>query len=398
MAAADGLFLLYTSGATGRPKQVRHGIGGYLLQAMCSCRQVFSLDDDDIFWCTADLGWVTGHTYSVYGPLGLGGTVLLYEGVPLYPTAFRFWQIVEKFRVSKLYTAPAVIRALMRDDPARTADLSSLRLIASVGEPVDPGASSWYARLVGENRVPVIDTWCQTETGGIIIAPQPSGEIPIPGTVGRPLPGIVTAIVDSDGREAAVNSCGRLVIRQPWPGMALAVSGPGQTSPFYSAEGYDTGDLAQQDDTGLITILGRHADLINVDGHQLGTAEIEATLLSHPAVLEAAVVGIPDSQRGQVVHAFVTLRREIPETSRLLAELRGHVERLLGPIALPEEIQCVPSLPKTKSGKIVRRLLKKIAGGEVGDLGDLSALADPSVLTAIVEEKRRGVGRIRLNL
>lgn len=399
MAAGDPLFFLYTSGATGLPKQVRHGTGGYLLHALSSCRQVFRLEEDDIFWSTADLGWITGHTYSVYGPLGLGGTVLLHEGVPLYPGAARFWQVVEKFRVNKLYTAPAVIRALRRAEGALPppAALSSLRLVASVGEPVDPGSAGWFAGLAGR-PVPVIDTWCQTEAGGILFAPRTPDDPASSGTVGTPLPGIDAAVVDESGHLLPTGGCGRLLIRHPWPGMALQLQEEGEIGGVVTDGGYDTGDLARRDEENRYVILGRQADLINVAGQQLGTAEIEAALLAHPSIIEAAAVGIADTERGQAVYAFVTPRHDVPGTRRLLEELRSHLADKLGPAVLPVGLQCAPSLPKTKSGKIVRRLLRKIASGEDGGFGDLSALADPSVLAVLLAEKRRGETKIHLNL
>ena len=394
MAANDDLFILYTSGSTGRPKGVVHRAGGDLLYAMHTCQYVFDLQDDDIFWCTADIGWITGHSYGIYGPLGLGATTLLYEGIPLYPGPDRFWQIVEKFNVTIFYTAPTVIRALMRfgTEPVERHDISSLRLLASVGEPINPEAWNWYHDHIGKTRLPVIDTWWQTETGGILIAPLP-GTIPLkPGSAAQPLPGIDIMVLDADGREAGSNEGGRLVIRQPWPGMCKDLcreQNPPQSSHHLdSSPVYDTGDGARRDDDGYFWITGRLDDIINVSGHRLGTAEIESALLTHRSVAEAAVVGRPHLLKGQAIYAYVTLNRNVQQTPELLEELRDHVREQIGPIAAPDGVQYAESLPKTRSGKIMRRLLKKIAADDFDDLGDISSLADPSIIADLIEGKK----------
>ncbi|MEE4135808.1 MAG: acetate--CoA ligase [Desulforhopalus sp.] len=391
--ATDPLFVLYTAGVTGPPKPVTHGIGGYLVHALYSCREVFAPGDDDIFWCTADIGWITGHSYSIYGPLGLGGTVLQVEGVPLYPEPSRFWQIIEKFRVSILYTAPTVIRVLMRygEGGGPAADLSSLRLLASVGETVNPGAWEWFKKLGAGEEVSLVDTWCQTETGGILLAPRAGCAREKPGSVAKPLPGIDIAVLDSTGGEADPDAPGHLVVRSPWPGMPLSFARSGATRPgdgIYSAAGYDTGDIVRRDGDGDLWIMGRLADIIQVGGHRLGTAEIEAALLAHPSVAEAAVVGIPDDEKGEAVYAYVTPQRNVAPTWRLLEDLRQHLARAIGPLASPEIIQFAAALPKTRSGKIIRHLLKKIAAGDMDAIGDLSALADPSVVTELIEGKK----------
>ncbi len=395
MASDDDLFILYTSGSTGKPKGVVHTAGGYLLYAMHTCQWVFDLRDDDIFWCTADIGWITGHTYGVYGPLGLGATTLLYEGIPLYPGPDRFWQIVEKFSVNIFYTAPTVIRALMRfgTEPIEKHDISSLRLLGSVGEPINPEAWDWYHTHIGRNELPIVDTWWQTETGGIMIAPLPATVPMKPGSAAQPLPGIDVSVVDIEGREVGINEGGRLVIRQPWPGMCKGLFSGGtetsQSSSFVDSSGvYDTGDGARRDEDGYYWIMGRLDDVINVSGHRLGTAEIESALLTHRSVAEAAVVGMPHALKGQAIYAYVTLNRNVQQTPDLLDELRNHVREKIGSIATLDGLQYTEALPKTRSGKIMRRVLKKIAADEFNDFGDISSLADPSIIAELIEGKK----------
>lgn len=397
MAANDDLFILYTSGSTGKPKRVVHRAGGYLLYAMHTCHWVFDLQDDDIFWCTADIGWITGHTYGLYGPLGLGATTLIYEGIPLYPGPDRFWQIVEKFDVTIFYTAPTVIRALMRYGvgPVEKHDISSLRVLGSVGEPINPEAWQWYHDHIGKKRLPIIDTWWQTETGGIMIAPL-AETVPVkPGAAGQPLPGVDVAVVDALGREVADDEGGRLVIRQPWPGMCKDLCGE-QDRPLSARpecwRAYDTGDGARRDADGYLWIMGRLDDIINVSGHRLGTAEIEAALLTHRSVAEAAVVGMPHALKGQAIYAYVTLNRNVQQTGELLEELRNHVRGQIGPIATLDGVQYTEALPKTRSGKIMRRLLKKIAADEFDDFGDISSLANPSIIPELIEGKKSSSG------
>ena len=394
MDADDDLFVLYTSGSTGKPKGVVHSTGGYLLYAMHTCQLVFDLQDDDIFWCTADLGWITGHSYTIYGPLGLGGTSLIYEGIPLYPQPDRFWQIVEKFRVNIFYTAPTVIRALMRfgEEPVQRHDISSLRLLGSVGEPINSEAWYWYHEHIGKSRLPIVDTWWQTETGGVMVAPLPYTEPLKPGSAALPLPGIDAVVVDETGREVEVNEGGRLVIRKPWPGMLKGLHGEQDSLKKNYLDvfpgGYDTGDGARRDEDGYIWIMGRLDDVINVSGHRLGTAEIESALLSHRSVAEAAVVGMPHILKGQAVYAYVTLNRNVEQTPELLEELRHHVREEIGPIASPDGIQYASGLPKTRSGKVMRRVLKRIAADDFCNFGDVSSLADPSIIADLIEGKR----------
>ncbi|MGB3209890.1 MAG: acetate--CoA ligase [Desulforhopalus sp.] len=394
MDSGDPLFVLYTSGSTGKPKGVIHTTGGYLLYAMHTTQLVFDLKDDDIFWCTADLGWITGHSYTIYGPLGLGGTSLIYEGIPLYPEADRFWQIVEKFRVNIFYTAPTVIRALMRFgvEPVLKHDMSSLRLLGSVGEPISPEAWRWYHEHIGGKRLPVVDTWWQTETGGIMIAPLPRTTPLKPGSATLPLPGIDAIVLDQTGREVGCREGGRLVIQTPWPGMLKGLHGEHDSLRKNYLDvfpgGYDTGDGARCDEDGYFWIMGRLDDVINVSGHRLGTAEIESALLTHRSVAEAAVVGRPHSLKGQAIYAYVTVNRNVEKTPELLEELRRHVREGIGAIASPDTIQYVSGLPKTRSGKIMRRVLKKIAADDFDDFGDMSSLADPSVIPDLIEGKR----------
>jgi acetyl-CoA synthetase len=395
MDAEDTLFILYTSGSTGTPKGVVHTTGGYLTYAMHTCQWVFDLKDDDVYWCTADIGWITGHSYILYGPLGLGATSIMFEGVPSYPGPDRFWQIVEKFKVNTFYTAPTVIRALMREgeEPTKRWDLSSLRVLGSVGEPINPEAWMWYYVNIGKEQLPIVDTWWQTETGGIMISPLPYATTLKPGSATYPLPGIDAAIYDEEGNEAGVNEGGHLVIRKPWPGMLRGVyKNPERFKKTYFnryENTYDPEDGARKDEDGCFWIMGRLDDVINVSGHRLGTAEIESALVSHPTVAEAAVVGMPHPIKGQTIFAYVTLMASAEESDELLAELRKHVRAEIGPIATPEVIMWAPGLPKTRSGKIMRRILRKIAANDFDNFGDTSTLADPSVVDHLVEGKKK---------
>ena len=394
MDAEDILFILYTSGSTGKPKGVVHTTGGYLTYAMHTCQWVFDLKDDDVYWCTADIGWITGHTYILYGPLGLVATSLMFEGVPSYPGPDRFWKIVEKFQVNIFYTAPTVIRALMRDGegPTQRYDLSSLRLLGSVGEPINPEAWMWYHINIGKEKLPIVDTWWQTETGGIMISPLPFATPLKPGSATLPLPGIDAAIYDENGNEAGPNEGGHLVIRKPWPGILRGVFGDQARykKTYFSRydNTYDPEDGARRDEDGYFWIMGRLDDVINVSGHRLGTAEIESALVSHPSVAEAAVVGMPHPIKGQAIYAFVTPNSNVEQTPELLAELRIHVRTEIGPIASPDAIQYAPGLPKTRSGKIMRRVLRKIAANDFENFGDTSTLADPSVVDDLINAKK----------
>ncbi|MCF8055699.1 MAG: acetate--CoA ligase [Desulfocapsa sp.] len=394
MDAEDILFILYTSGSTGKPKGVVHTTAGYLIYAMHTCQYVFDLKDDDIYWCTADIGWVTGHSYILYGPLGLGATSVMFEGVPTYPGPDRFWKIVEKFQVNTFYTAPTVIRALMRDGdgPTQRYDLSSLRILGSVGEPINPEAWMWYHVNIGKEKLPIVDTWWQTETGGIMISPLPYATPTKPGSASLPLPGIDVAIYNEEGQEAGTNEGGHLVIRKPWPGMLRGVFGdPTRYKKAYFSRyenTYDPEDGARKDDDGYYWVMGRLDDVVNVSGHRLGTAEIESALVSHPQIAEAAVVGMPHPIKGQAIYAFVTPNTGVEQTPELLAELRTHVRKEIGPIATPDAIQYAPGLPKTRSGKIMRRVLRKIAANDFEDFGDTSTLADPAVVDDLINGKK----------
>ncbi|PIE59617.1 MAG: acetate--CoA ligase [Desulfobulbus propionicus] len=395
MDAEDLLFILYTSGSTGKPKGVVHTTGGYLTYAIHTTQWVFDIREEDVYWCTADIGWITGHSYILYGPLGLGATTLMFEGVPNYPAPDRFWKIVEKFKVNIFYTAPTAIRALMREgvDHTRRYDMSSLRVLGSVGEPINPEAWVWYHVHIGKEKLPIVDTWWQTETGGILISPLPYATSLKPGSASFPLPGVDAAVFTEDGKEAGPNEGGHLVIRRPWPGMLRGVFGdPARYKKTYFSryEGiYDPEDGARRDEDGYFWIMGRLDDVINVSGHRLGTAEIESALVSHEAVAEAAAVGMPHPVKGQAIFAFVTLMSWAEESDELLAELRKHVRSEIGPIATPEAILWAPGLPKTRSGKIMRRILRKIAAGDYTDFGDISTLADPTVVEELVDGKKR---------
>jgi acetyl-CoA synthetase len=401
MDSEDPLFILYTSGSTGKPKGVVHTTGGYLTYAAHTTQWVFDVKDSDVYWCTADVGWITGHSYIVYGPLALGATSLMFEGVPSYPGPDRFWQVVEKFRVNIFYTAPTVIRALMREGAEWTQkhDLSSLRVLGSVGEPINPEAWMWYHENIGGGKLPIVDTWWQTETGGIMISALPYATPLKPGSATRPLPGVDARIVRPDGTDAEPNEGGHLVIRRPWPGMLRGVFGdPARYKSTYFERFpgcYEAGDGARVDSDGYFWIMGRLDDVINVSGHRMGTAEIESALVSHPAVAEAAVVGMPHAIKGEAIYAYVTLNADADETEELRAELRTWVRKEIGPIASPEVLQFADGLPKTRSGKIMRRILRKIAGGSTStsDFGDTSTLADPGVIADLIEGKMDLTGR-----
>jgi acetyl-CoA synthetase len=390
----DPLFILYTSGSTGKPKGVLHTQAGYLLYVLQTTKWIFDIKDEDTFWCTADIGWVTGHSYICYGPLAIGTTSVMFEGVPSYPHPDRFWEIVEKYKVNVFYTAPTAIRALMREgeDWPNKRDLSSLRILGSVGEPINPEAWMWYQSVIGKGRCPVVDTWWQTETGGILITPLP-GAIPTkPGSATLPFPGIQPAVLREDGSEAGVNEGGYLVIKQPWPGLMRRVYGDPKRfkeTYFIRFPGvYNTGDGARIDEDGYYWLMGRIDDVINVSGHRIGTAEVESALVSHPKVAEAAVVGMPHDLKGQGIYAFVTLKAGIEKNDDLIKELTAHVRKEIGPIATPDKIQFADGLPKTRSGKIMRRILTKIASGEVENLGDTTTLADPTVVTSLLHGRR----------
>ena len=393
MNAEDPLFILYTSGSTGKPKGVLHTCGGYLVYASYTHEQVFDLKEDDIYWCTADVGWVTGHSYVVYGPLANGATSLMFEGVPNYPDIGRFWQACDKHKVTIFYTAPTAIRALMREGDAPVTKWSrrSIRLLGTVGEPINPEAWDWYHRVVGDGRCPIVDTWWQTETGGILITPLPGATDLKPGSATRPFFGIMPAIVDNEGQllEGAVE--GNLVLLDSWPGQMRTVYGDHQRfidTYFTTFPGrYFTGDGARRDEDGYYWITGRVDDVINVSGHRMGTAEVESALVAHAAVAEAAVVGCPHDIKGQGIYAYVTLTTGYEPSDSLRKELVQTVRHSIGAIASPDFIQWAPGLPKTRSGKIMRRILRKIAANEYDQLGDTSTLADPSVVDHLVENR-----------
>ena len=393
MSAEDPLFILYTSGSTGSPKGVLHTSGGYLVYASMTHQYVFDYHEGDIYWCTADVGWITGHSYIVYGPLANGATTLMFEGVPNYPDVSRFWQIVDKHKVNIFYTAPTAIRALMRDgdEPVQRCNRKSLRLLGTVGEPINPEAWEWYHQVVGERRCPVVDTWWQTETGGILITPLPGATPLKPGSATRPFFGVQPAIVDRDGKIAEGQAAGNLVLLDSWPGQMRTVYGDHQRffeTYFSQFPGkYFTGDGAKRDGDGDYWITGRVDDVINVSGHRMGTAEVESALVAHPKVTEAAVVGFPHDIKGQGIYAYVTLSAGQAQTEELRKELVGWVRKEIGPIASPDFIQWAPNLPKTRSGKIMRRILRKIAAGIYDELGDTSTLADPSVVEELIQSR-----------
>jgi acetyl-CoA synthetase len=394
MGAEDPLFLLYTSGSTGKPKGVVHTTGGYLLWANFTFDLVFDSRPGELFWCTADVGWVTGHSYGVYGPLSAGATVLMFEGIPTFPASDRFWAVVARHKVNVFYTAPTALRALMRDGdaPVLAHDLSSLRLLGSVGEPINPEAWGWYHRVVGKSALPIVDTWWQTETGGVLISPLPGATDLKPGSATLPLPGVEPALVDAEGAfvlpVAGEATSGNLVLTRSWPGQARTLFGDHARfaeTYFSTYKGlYFTGDGARRDADGYWWITGRVDDVINVSGHRMGTAEVESALVAHEHVAEAAVVGFPHDIKGQGIYAYVTLNAGIEHSDTLLAELKASVRRIIGPIATPDHLHLTPALPKTRSGKIMRRILRKIAENDFGALGDTSTLADPSVVDQLI--------------
>ena len=393
MGAEDPLFILYTSGSTGKPKGVLHTTGGYLLHAAISHKYIFDYHDGDIYWCTADVGWVTGHTYIVYGPLANGATTLMFEGVPTYPDASRFWQVIDKHQVNIFYTAPTALRALMAqgDDFVKSTSRKSLRLLGSVGEPINPEAWQWYHNVIGEGRCPIVDTWWQTETGGILITPLPGATKLKPGSATRPFFGVKPALMDESGNILEGAASGNLVICEPWPGQMRTLYGNHDRfieTYFTMYPGYyTTGDGARRDEDGYYWITGRVDDVINVSGHRMGTAEVESALVLHEAVAEAAVVGYPHDIKGQGIYAYVTLMVGQEPSDDLKKELVQLVRKEIGPIASPDVIQWAPGLPKTRSGKIMRRILRKVAENELDSLGDTSTLADPSVVDHLIENR-----------
>ncbi len=394
MNAEDPLFILYTSGSTGKPKGVLHTTGGYLVYAALTFKYVFNYEPGDIYWCTADVGWVTGHSYIVYGPLANGARTMMFEGVPNYPDSSRFWQICDKHQVNICYTAPTAIRALMRegDEPVKKTSRKSLRLLGSVGEPINPEAWEWYYNVVGDGRCPIVDTWWQTETGGILITPLPGATALKPGSATRPFFGVQPALVDSDGKILEGATSGNLVILDSWPGQMRTVYGDHQRfieTYFSTFEGrYFTGDGARRDEDDYYWITGRVDDVLNVSGHRMGTAEVESALVAHHAVAEAAVVGYPHDIKGQGIYVYVTLMEGHEPSDELATELRNWVRKEIGPIASPDLLQWAPGLPKTRSGKIMRRILRKIAENDYGNLGDTSTLADPSVVEHLIENRK----------
>ncbi len=394
MNAEDPLFILYTSGSTGKPKGVLHTTGGYLVYTAITHKFVFDYHPGDVYWCTADVGWVTGHSYIVYGPLANGAITLMFEGVPTYPSASRFWQVCDKHKVNICYTAPTAIRALMRegDGPVTKTSRKSLRLLGTVGEPINPEAWEWYYHVVGDERCPIVDTWWQTETGGILISPLPGATALKPGSATKPLFGIEPAIVESDGKVLEGAAEGNLVLTDSWPGQMRTVYGDHERfveTYFSTFKGtYFTGDGARRDEDGYYWITGRVDDVLNVSGHRMGTAEVESALVAHPKVAEAAVVGYPHDIKGQGIYAYVTLMGGVDASDELLNELRQWVRKEIGPIASPDLIQWAPGLPKTRSGKIMRRILRKVAANDYDNLGDTSTLADPGVVDDLVGNRR----------
>lgn len=393
MDAEDPLFILYTSGSTGKPKGVLHTTGGYILYTAFTFKHVFDYREGEVFWCTADVGWITGHSYMIYGPLVNGATTVLFEGVPNYPDAGRFWDVVDKHQVNVFYTAPTALRALMQlgDEPVKQRDRSSLRLLGSVGEPINPEAWEWYYRVVGEERCPIVDTWWQTETGGILISATPGATDLKPGSATRPLPGVQPVLLDDQGNELEGAVSGNLAMKHPWPGQMRSVYGDHKRfyeTYFSQFPGYYfSGDGARRDEDGYYWITGRVDDVINVSGHRMGTAEVESSLVLHPAVAEAAVIGYPHDVKGEGIYAFVTLMAGVEASDDLMAELRDFVGKDIGAIAKPDLIQWAPALPKTRSGKIMRRILRKISADELENLGDTSTLADPSVVDELIANR-----------
>ena len=394
MNAEDFLFILYTSGSTGKPKGVVHSTAGYLLWCALTHKYVFDIHDDDVYFCTADIGWVTGHSYVVYGPLCNGGTTLMFEGIPTWPDAGRFWRIVEKFKVTSFYTAPTAIRSLIRlgDEWPGKHDLSSLRVLGTVGEPINPEAWLWYHRVIGRGRCPIVDTWWQTETGGHLITPLPGVNTLKPGSAGRAFFGVEPVVLRDDGTECAPNEGGKLCIKKPWPGIMRTTWGDHDrfVNTYFSTfkNMYFTGDGCRVDVDGDYWLLGRVDDVVNVSGHRIGTAEVESALVSHPKVAEAAVAPMPHDIKGQALYAFVTLKDGVFESEELKKELAAHVRKEIGAIAVPDKIQFAPGLPKTRSGKIMRRILRKIAESQTDQIGDTTTLADPGVVEALVKGKQ----------
>ena len=393
MNAEDPLFILYTSGSTGKPKGVLHTTGGYLFWAAWTHELVFDYRPGEVFWCTADVGWVTGHSYVIYGPLANGATSLMFEGVPNYPSVSRFWEVIDKHKVDIFYTAPTALRALMRegDAPVKSSSRASLRLLGTVGEPINPEAWRWYHEVVGDGRLPIVDTWWQTETGGILVSPLPGATDLKPGSATKPLPGVELQLVDAEGGVLEGPASGNLVITDSWPGQMRTVYGDHQRffdTYFSTYPGkYFTGDGCRRDEDGYYWITGRVDDVINVSGHRMGTAEVESALVLHDDVAEAAVVGFPHDIKGQGIYAYVTLNTGVEPTEALRRGLVAHVRKEIGPIAAPDVIQWAPGLPKTRSGKIMRRILRKIAENELSSLGDTSTLADPSVVDDLVKNR-----------
>ncbi|CAO6132429.1 Acs Acyl-coenzyme A synthetases/AMP-(fatty) acid ligases [Candidatus Pelagibacterales bacterium] len=393
MNAEDPLFILYTSGSTGKPKGVLHTTGGYLVYASMTHQYIFDYKDGDIYWCTADIGWVTGHSYIVYGPLSNGATTLVFEGVPSYPDASRFWQVIDKHKVNIFYTAPTALRALMREGDAMVKKTSrkSLKLLGSVGEPINPEAWIWYHKVVGDSRCPIVDTWWQTETGGILISPQPGAVDLKPGSATKPFYGIVPVIVDEKGKELDGSCEGRLCMKESWPGQMRTVYGDHQRfidTYFSQHDGkYFTGDGCKRDEDGYYWITGRVDDVIIVSGHNLGTAEIESAFVAHPKVAEAAVVGYPHDIKGQGLYCYVTLKVGETGSDSLTKELKDLVRKIIGPLATPDLIHYTPGLPKTRSGKIMRRILRKVAENQFENLGDTSTLADPTVVQSLIDNR-----------
>ncbi|TFG06293.1 acetate--CoA ligase, partial [Candidatus Thorarchaeota archaeon] len=399
IGAEDPLFILYTSGSTGKPKGVLHTLGGYMVYTAHSFLKIFDWHPGDVYWCTADIGWITGHSYIVYGPLAAGSTTMMYEGIPTWPEPDRFWHEVEKWKVNQFYTAPTAIRALMKfgDDPVTKHDLSSLNLLGTVGEPINPEAWIWYHRVVGKEKCPIVDTYWQTETGGVIFTPLPGETETIPGSCTFPYFGVDPLLVAEDGSPCGPNEGGYLCVKKPWPGLMRTVYGDHKRfvntywvqykDPDTGKPMYMTGDGSRYNDDGYYFVMGRIDDVLKVSGHRLGTAEIESALVKHSSVAETAVVGFPHDIKGEDIYAFVTLKVGVEKTDELREELRKWVRTEVGPIATPAKIQFADALPKTRSGKIMRRILKKIAAGTVDDIGDTSTLADPAVVEALVQER-----------
>ncbi len=394
MKAEDVLFMLYTSGSTGKPKGVVHTTAGYLIHVALTTKYVFDIHESDTFWCTADIGWVTGHSYIVYGPLCNGFTSLMFEGVPTFPDAGRFWQMVEKFKVTQFYTAPTAIRSLIRlgEEWPNKYDLSSLKTLGSVGEPITPEAWMWYHRVIGKEKCPIVDTWWQTETGGHLITPLPGAHVTKPGSASRPFFGVEPVVLRDDGTPCGPNEGGKLCIKKPWPGMMRTTWGDHDRfiDTYFTMykDIYFTGDGCRVDQDGDYWLMGRIDDVVNVSGHRIGTAEVESALVSHPKVAEAAVAPMPHDIKGQALYAFVTLKDGIHPSEELKKELVTHVRKEIGPIAAPDKLQFAPGLPKTRSGKIMRRILRKIAEGQPDQIGDTTTLADPHVVEVLVKERQ----------